>query len=83
MKHVGQVIVHASPSSVEQRMGDWTQGVIEPIGDDRCRVRIAARSPHDIAFWLGALDVDFEVEDSPELADAVRRIAHRYASAAG
>lgn len=83
MKHTGQVVVHTSAETVERRMGSWTEGVIEPLGEDRCRVRIAARSPHEVAFWLGALDVDFEVEDSPELADAVRRIADRYASAAG
>lgn len=83
MKHVGQVTVHASAEKVDQRIGDWTQGAIEPVGEDRCRVRIAARGPEEIAFWLGALDVDFGVEDSPALAAAVRRIAERYASAAG
>ena len=56
---------------------------IEPLGEDRCRVQIGARTPADIAFWLGALDADFEVEDSPDLADAVRRICERYARAAG
>jgi hypothetical protein len=34
-----------------------------------------------IAFWLGVLDVDFEVVDSPELAAAVRRVADRYSRA--
>ena len=61
--------------------GSWTQGSIEPLGDDRCRVQIGARSPEDIAFWLGVLDRDFEVEDSPDLADAVRRVSERYARA--
>ncbi len=46
-------------------------------------MQIGARSPEDIAFWLGVLDADFEVDDSPELADAVRRTAERYARAAG
>jgi hypothetical protein len=45
-------------------------------------VQIGARSPQDIAFWLGVLDCDFEVEDSPELADAVRLLSERYARAA-
>jgi predicted DNA-binding transcriptional regulator YafY len=82
MKVTGRVVVHAPASVVEQRMGSWTQGSIEPLGEDRCRVQIGARSPGDIAFWLGALDCDFEVEGSPELADAVRRISDRYARAA-
>jgi predicted DNA-binding transcriptional regulator YafY len=82
MKVSGRVIVHASASFVEQRIGSWTQGSIEPVGEDRCRVQIGARSPQDIAFWLGVLDCDFEVEDSPDLADAVRLISERYARAA-
>src|SRR5689334_18024146 len=83
MKVTGRVVVHAPASVVEQRMGSWTQGSIEPLGEDRCCVQIGARSPADIAFWLGALDTDFEVDDSPELAAAVRRVAERYARAAG
>jgi hypothetical protein len=75
------VLIHAPASVVQQRMGSWTQGSIEPLGEDRCRVQIGARTPADIAFWLGALDADFEVEDSPDLADAVRRISERYARA--
>jgi predicted DNA-binding transcriptional regulator YafY len=82
MKVSGRVIVHASASFVEDRIGSWTQGSIEPLAEDRCRVQIGARSPQDIAFWLGVLDADFEVEDSPDLADAVRLISERYARAA-
>jgi predicted DNA-binding transcriptional regulator YafY len=81
MKVTGRVLIHAPASVVQQRMGSWTQGSIEPLGEDRCRVQIGARTPADIAFWLGALDADFEVEDSPDLADAVRRISERYARA--
>ena len=83
MKVTGRVVVHAPASVVEERMGPWTQGSIEPLGEDRCRVQIGARSPEDIAFWLGVLDADFEVEDPPDLAAAVRRISERYARAAG
>jgi predicted DNA-binding transcriptional regulator YafY len=82
MKVTGRVVVHAPASVVEQQIGSWTQGSIEPLGEDRCRVQIGARSPQDIAFWLGVLDCDFEVEDSPELADAVRLLSERYARAA-
>src|SRR3954447_23442993 len=78
MKVSGKVVVHAPAALVEQRMGSWAQGSIEALGDGRCRVQIGARSPADIAFWLGALDTDFEVEDSPDLADAVRVVAERY-----
>jgi predicted DNA-binding transcriptional regulator YafY len=81
MEVSGRVVVHAPASFVEQRIGPWTEGSIEPLGEDRCRVQIGARSPQDIAFWLGVLDCDFEVEDSQDLADAVRLISERYARA--
>ena len=82
MKVTGRIVVHLPARVVQERMGSWTQGSIEPLGEDRCRVQIGARSPQDIAFWLGVLDADFEVEDSPDLADAVRRVGERYARAA-
>jgi predicted DNA-binding transcriptional regulator YafY len=82
MKVSGTVVVHAPAEFVRQRMGWWAQGSIEAVEEDRCRVRVGARSPQDIAFWLGALDADFEVVDSPDLADAVRLISERYARAA-
>ena len=49
----GRVLVHAPASYVEERIGPWTEGSIEPLGEDRCRVQIGARRPQDIAFWLG------------------------------
>ncbi len=77
----GQVVIEASAALVEERMGWWTQGSIEVLGDDRCRVRIAGRSADDIAFWVGVLAVDFTVEGPPELRDAVRTLEERYAAA--
>ncbi len=44
---------------------------------------MGARTHGDLAFWIGILDADFEVVDSPELADAVERLATRYTRAAG
>lgn len=79
----GRLLVHLPAAVVEERMGWWTQGSIEPVGEDRCRVQIGARSPEDIAFWIGVLDADFEVLDPPELVDAVRRLGERYARATG
>jgi predicted DNA-binding transcriptional regulator YafY len=82
MKVRGRVIVHAPAEEVAARMGSWT-GSIEPRGPDSCLVQLGGRSVDDIAFWLGVLEADFEVVDSPELAAAVRRIADRYARATG
>ena len=82
MKVRGRVIVHAPAEVVAARMGSWTEGSVEPVAPDRCLMQLGGRSVEDIAFWLGVLDADFEVVDSPELAAAVRRVAERYARAA-
>lgn len=82
MKVRGRVIVHAPAEEVVARMGSWS-GSIESLGPDRCLVQLGGRSVEDIAFWLGVLESDFDVVDSPELAAAVRRIADRYARATG
>lgn len=83
MKVRGRLLVHAPAAEVEARMGPWAEGSIEALAPDRCLVQLGGRSVEDIAFWIGILDVDFEVLDSPELAAAVERIAHRYARAVG
>lgn len=77
----GEVIVHASAEVVEQRMNGWHDGSIEALDADRCRLRLGGSSVDGIAFWLGVLDADFDVVDSPELEAAVRRVAQRYARA--
>ena len=82
MKVRGRAIVHAPAGEVAARMGSWG-GSIEPQGPDSCLVQLGGRSVDDIAFWLGVLEADFELVDSPELAAAVQRIADRYARAAG
>jgi predicted DNA-binding transcriptional regulator YafY len=82
LKVQGRVIVHLPAGEVAERMGSWS-GSVEPLGPDRCLLQLGGRSVEDIAFWLGVLDADFAVVDSPELAVAVRRIADRYARAAG
>jgi predicted DNA-binding transcriptional regulator YafY len=81
MKVRGRVRVDLPARIVEARMGSWIEGSIEALGDDRCLIQLGGRSVEDIAFWLGILDADFEVVDSPELAAAVQRIASRYAQA--
>jgi predicted DNA-binding transcriptional regulator YafY len=78
----GRAIVHLPAGDVAERLGSWS-GSIEPLAPDRCLLQLGGGSVEDIAFWLGVFDADFEVLDSPELAAAVRRIAGRYARAAG
>jgi predicted DNA-binding transcriptional regulator YafY len=82
LKVRGRVIVHLPADEVATRLGSWS-GSVEPRGPDRCLLQLGGRSVEDIAFWLGVLDADFEILDSPELAAAARRVADRYARAAG
>jgi predicted DNA-binding transcriptional regulator YafY len=81
MKVSGRVIVHAPAEEVTTKLGGWSESSVEPLGPDRCRLQLGGRSVEDIAFWLGILDRDFEVVDSPELSAAVARIADRYTRA--
>lgn len=53
-----------------------------PDGPDHCVVEVGSDSPHQLALWIGMLDVDFEVLEPPELAEAFARLARRYAVAA-
>jgi WYL domain len=43
-----------------------------------CLLHLGADTPHALAFLLGALEVDFDVEDSPEPAEQLLRTAGRY-----
>jgi len=80
----GKVLVRLPAGDVVARLGPWLEGGgVEPRGEDECLVTMGARTHADLAFWIGVLDADFEVVDSPELAEAVERLATRYTRAAG
>jgi predicted DNA-binding transcriptional regulator YafY len=67
-----------------EKMRDMvTYGTIEKIDDGSCRLTIGADTPESLAFLLSFLEIDFEVESSIELADALRRVATRFQRAAG
>jgi predicted DNA-binding transcriptional regulator YafY len=83
MRFRATVDVDGPADEVAARMGGWHEGSVEALDDGRSRVRLGARSAEDLARWLVFLDADFEVVDSPELADAVRRLAERFARAVG
>jgi hypothetical protein len=55
---------------------------VEPLGHDRCAFEPGSDHPHMLALYLGMLETDFEVVDSPELVDALRKLAERYWRAA-
>ena len=51
-------------------------------GEDSCIIEVGSDTPHQLALYLGLLDVDFEVLDAPELAAAFERLADRHHRAA-
>lgn len=63
-----------------RRMVIW--GTIEEIDKSSCRLIIGADTPQSLAFLLSFLEIDFEVESSPELAQALLQVADRFQRAA-
>ncbi|SFQ50164.1 Predicted DNA-binding transcriptional regulator YafY, contains an HTH and WYL domains [Amycolatopsis arida] len=75
-------VVLAVPAESEVARAAATYGRIEPVDADHCRLRLGADSPHALVFLLGGLEVDFVLEDPPELAERLRRQADRLRRAA-
>jgi biotin operon repressor len=75
---IGTVTLHRSAESVIPFAGDST---VEALGPTRCRVRAGAWSWPALAASLGRFDARMDVEGPPELTDAFRLLADRYAEA--
>jgi hypothetical protein len=56
---------------------------VEPLGEDQCVFEPGSDHPEMLALYLGLLDADFTIADSPELIDALRRLTRRYQRAIG
>ncbi|MFI7280649.1 helix-turn-helix transcriptional regulator [Micromonospora chersina] len=81
-RHRATVRVHAPAEVVADRINPAV-GTVEPVGDAACLLHTGADRLETIAVWLGLLDLDFTVENPPELADLLRTLAARYLRAAG
>jgi predicted DNA-binding transcriptional regulator YafY len=69
--------VYAPASELAGRV----EGSLTPIDSRTCRLELAADSYDIMAFVVGMLDVDFEVESPPGLAERLRTLSGRYADA--
>lgn len=78
---VAKVLIHAPLEAVADRVSPAT-GVLERVGEDRCRLTVGGRSVEGLAAWIGMLGVEFEVEEPPVLAAHVRALAARLSRAA-
>jgi predicted DNA-binding transcriptional regulator YafY len=74
-----RVKVHAPAERVRARVPRAV--VVEAFDDVTCFVNVGSDSARQLALWIGMIDEDFEVEDSPELVAELRALAARYLSA--
>jgi len=79
-RYRAQIVVHSPAAHVRARLPIPVE--VRALGTDRCTFEPGADHPQMLALYLGLLDADFEVIDSPELADALRSLAARYQRAA-
>jgi predicted DNA-binding transcriptional regulator YafY len=75
--HRCRLKIHAPASELAGRV----DGEVTPIDSRTCRLELATESFDLVAFVVGMLDVAFEVESPPELADRLRVLSARYAGA--
>jgi predicted DNA-binding transcriptional regulator YafY len=75
-RYRARVIVHAPADHVRSRLP--ISADVEPLSDDRCVFEPGSDHPEMLALYLGLLDADFTIVDSPELVEALRKLASRY-----
>lgn len=80
-KYRAKVIVAAPAAYVRSRLPIPVD--VQPLGEDRCSFEPGSDHPEMLALYLGMLDADFTVVDSPELVDALRKLSTRYQRATG
>lgn len=71
-----RVIVQASAAYVRDRLPISVD--VEPLAGDRCAFEPGSDYPGMLALYLGMIDADFEVVDSPELVESLAKILGRY-----
>jgi predicted DNA-binding transcriptional regulator YafY len=74
------VLLHV-PATSDPARDAATYGRIEPVDEHSCRLYLGAENVRGLVFLLGALDVDFTVEDAAELTEHLLRTADRYSRA--
>jgi predicted DNA-binding transcriptional regulator YafY len=75
-RYRARVIVHAPASQVRARLPIPVE--VSSLGSDRCVFEPGSDYPEMLALYLGMLDADFTVVDSPELVSALRTLAGRF-----
>lgn len=81
-RYRARVVVRA-PAAVVAEKVPASAGSIEAVDEHSCIFETGSDSAETMALWLGMLDADFTVLDSPELVTHLRLLSERYARAAG
>jgi predicted DNA-binding transcriptional regulator YafY len=79
-RYQARIRLEAPASAISQHLAP-TQGTIEHVDDRSCIVVTGSNALDEIAIYVALLGVDFEVEEPPELVDAIRTLAERLARA--
>ncbi|MEV4629286.1 WYL domain-containing protein [Micromonospora sp. NPDC049523] len=81
-KYRARVRLHVPAEVIAERMPPEA-GLLTVIDERNCLLETGSDLLHDLAGFLGHLDVAFTVLDPPELRDHLRTLADRYSAAAG
>jgi predicted DNA-binding transcriptional regulator YafY len=68
--------MHGSAAEVTEEVPP-TLGVVEPVDDRTCTLRIGSDSLDHLAVWVAAFGFEFEVREPPELVDHLRTLTAR------
>ncbi|MBN3932056.1 YafY family transcriptional regulator [Streptomyces verrucosisporus] len=80
-RYQARVRLHASPAEAGERIVP-TAGLLTDDGRGGCVLETGGDSLHNLAAFLGTLDLPFTVLGPPELRDLLRTLADRYRAAA-
>ncbi|WP_424535394.1 helix-turn-helix transcriptional regulator [Sphaerisporangium viridialbum] len=80
-KHQARIRLHAPVETMGERITP-SAGLLSADGEHGCVLETGTDTLHDLAAFLGTLDVPFTVIDPPELRTLLNTLANRYKSAA-
>lgn len=79
-KQPARVRLHVPAEAIAERIPP-AAGLLHSVDEHSSILETGSGSLHDLAGFLGGLDVDFTVIDPPELRDLLHALATRYANA--
>ncbi|WP_026315867.1 helix-turn-helix transcriptional regulator [Actinokineospora enzanensis] len=75
-RHQAVITLHLSAEAAAEHVTP-TSGIIEPIDDSRCTLRVGANSLDGMAMWVSLFGCEYEVREPPELVERMAVLAAR------